>query len=60
MDPPDVSQIPDAVPRLEPLSRGGNRPTYEVWGKTYQVLPDARGYAPVSYTHLTLPTKRIV
>ncbi|PWV74903.1 septal ring lytic transglycosylase RlpA family protein [Halomonas sp. A11-A] len=45
MDPPDVSQIPDAVPRLEPLSRGGNRPTYEVWGKTYQVLPDARGYA---------------
>ncbi len=43
--PPDVSRVPDAVPRLEPLSRGGNRSTYEVWGKTYSVLPDARGYA---------------
>ncbi|MGR2737601.1 septal ring lytic transglycosylase RlpA family protein [Billgrantia sp. Q4P2] len=44
-NPPDVSQIPDAVPRVESPSRGGNRPVYEVWGKTYQVLPDARGYA---------------
>nr|WP_206022180.1 septal ring lytic transglycosylase RlpA family protein [Halomonas bachuensis] len=44
-DPPDVSQIPDAVPRVEAPSRGGNRPVYEVWGKTYRVLPDARGYA---------------
>ncbi|WP_445157978.1 septal ring lytic transglycosylase RlpA family protein [Halomonas sp. E14] len=44
-NPPDVSQIPDAVPRIEPLSRGGNRSTYEVWGKTYHVLPDANGYA---------------
>ena len=44
-DPPDVSQVPDAVPRVEAPSRGGNRPTYEVWGKTYRVLPDARGYA---------------
>ncbi|MBW6391519.1 septal ring lytic transglycosylase RlpA family protein [Billgrantia antri] len=43
-DPPDVSQIPDAVPRVEAPSRGGNRPVYEVWGKTYRVLPDARGY----------------
>jgi rare lipoprotein A len=45
MNPPDVSQVPDAVPRIEPLSRGGNRSTYEVWGKTYNVLPDASGYA---------------
>ncbi|MFO8045825.1 MAG: septal ring lytic transglycosylase RlpA family protein [Halomonas sp.] len=44
MDPPDISRIPDAVPRLEAPSRGGNRSTYEVWGKTYRVLPDARGY----------------
>ena len=44
MDPPDVSRIPDAVPRVEPPSRGGNRSTYEVWGKTYRVLPDSRGY----------------
>lgn len=42
--PPDVSQVPDAVPRVEAPSRAGNRPTYEVWGKTYHVLPDARGY----------------
>ncbi|PXX97470.1 septal ring lytic transglycosylase RlpA family protein [Halomonas sp. LBP4] len=44
-EPPDVREVPDAVPRIEPPSRGGNRPSYEVWGKTYQVLPDARGYA---------------
>lgn len=44
MDPPDISRIADAVPRVEAPSRGGNRPTYEVWGKTYRVLPDARGY----------------
>ncbi|MGY4876374.1 septal ring lytic transglycosylase RlpA family protein [Vreelandella aquamarina] len=43
-DPPDVSRVPDAEPRIEPLSRAGNRPTYEVWGETYHVLPDARGY----------------
>ena len=44
VDPPDVSQIPDAVPRVEAPSRGGNRAVYEVWGKSYRVLPDARGY----------------
>ena len=45
LDPPDVSQVPNAVPRVEPRSRAGNRPSYEVWGKVYQVLPDARGYS---------------
>lgn len=44
LDPPDVSQVPNAEPRVEPLSRAGNRPSYEVWGKVYQVLPDAKGY----------------
>ncbi len=43
--PPDVSQVPDAEPRIEEPSRAGNRPTYEVWGETYRVLPDSRGYA---------------
>lgn len=43
-EPPDVSQVPDAVPRVEPRSRGGNKSSYEVWGKTYQVLDDASGY----------------
>ncbi|GED21848.1 septal ring lytic transglycosylase RlpA family protein [Halomonas halmophila] len=42
--PPDVSQVPDAVPRPEPLSRAGNSSHYEVWGKTYRVLSDANGY----------------
>ncbi|SDM71708.1 rare lipoprotein A [Franzmannia pantelleriensis] len=43
--PPDVSNVPDAEPRVEPRSRGGNRPTYEVWGETYQVLSDEVGYS---------------
>lgn len=44
LEPPDVSKVPDAEPRIEPLSRAGNRPTYEVWGETYSVLPDSKGY----------------
>ena len=36
---------PDAEPRIEAPSRAGNRSTYEVWGETYHVLPDSRGYA---------------
>lgn len=44
MEPPDVSEVPDAEPRIEPLSRAGNRSTYEVWGEKYHVLPDAKGY----------------
>ena len=40
----DVSELPDPVPVYEPKSRGGNKPSYEVWGKTYHVLPTAEGY----------------
>lgn len=40
----DVSKIPDAVPRVEPKSRGGNKSRYEVFGKTYYVLPSSKGY----------------
>lgn len=43
-EPPDVSRVPDAVPRVEPRSRGGNKSSYRVWGKTYRVLDDASGY----------------
>lgn len=43
--PPDVSAVADAEPRVEPRSRGGNRPSYEVWGKTYHVMPDEVGYS---------------
>lgn len=44
LEPPDVTKVPDAEPRIEQPSRAGNRSSYEVWGKTYQVLPDASGY----------------
>ncbi|WP_108444601.1 septal ring lytic transglycosylase RlpA family protein [Halomonas denitrificans] len=43
-DPPDVAQVPDAVPQREPRSRGGNKSPYEVWGKRYEVMADASGY----------------
>ena len=40
----DVSGIPDAVPKDEPLSRGGNNPSYEVLGKRYYVLDSATDF----------------
>ncbi|GGO78651.1 septal ring lipoprotein RlpA [Marinobacterium nitratireducens] len=43
-DPIDVSRVPDAVPRIEPKSRGGNRSPYEVFGRTYHVMNSASGY----------------
>ena len=36
--------VRDAVPRNEPLARYGNHSPYTVLGKTYTVLPSARGY----------------
>lgn len=42
--PPDVSDVPDAEPREEARAASGNRPVYEVWGKSYRVLDDPRGY----------------
>lgn len=41
----DISQLPEPVPKDEPLSRYGNPDTYSVWGKTYRVLPSAKGYS---------------
>jgi rare lipoprotein A len=40
----DVSQVPDAVPRVEPLSRGGNPSSYVVFGKRYYPMRDSSGY----------------
>ena len=37
----DVSTIPDAVPRDEPMSRYGNPASYEVDGRHYQTLASA-------------------
>lgn len=41
--PANLADIPDAVPRAEPLSRSGNRP-YTVNGRTYYPLVTADGY----------------
>ena len=40
---PDVANIPDAVPRAEPLSAKGNNP-YIVFGHRYVPLTTASGY----------------
>jgi rare lipoprotein A len=42
--PQDVSGVPDAVPRAEPLSRYGNPDSYVVYGKRYYTLPTSKGY----------------
>lgn len=41
---PDLSQVRNAVPRDEPLSRYGNPGSYEVLGKTYHVMASSQGY----------------
>jgi rare lipoprotein A len=41
---PDVTAIPDPVPRAEPRSARGNPPFYEVYGRRYYVMNEARGY----------------
>lgn len=40
----DVSHVPDAVPRVEPRSRGGNPSSYVVFGKRYYTLPSNKGF----------------
>jgi len=40
----DVSHVKNAVPKVEPLSRGGNRSEYEVLGKNYKVLASSKGF----------------
>lgn len=37
-------KIKDAVPRVEPRSRGGNRSRYQVFGKWYKVIDNTDGY----------------
>lgn len=41
---PDVSKIPEPVPKSEPPSVYGNKSPYSVLGQTYHVLPSASGY----------------
>lgn len=40
----DPNNIPDAVPKTEPLSKYGNPKSYVVRGKRYYVLKNAKGY----------------
>lgn len=45
----DVRTIPNAVPKYEPYSRGGNKSPYKVWGKTYHILDTHEGYKETGY-----------
>lgn len=40
----DPSKIQDAIPREEYVTKAGNKSPYTVLGKTYTVLPTAKGY----------------
>ncbi|HUS23586.1 MAG TPA: septal ring lytic transglycosylase RlpA family protein [Candidatus Binatia bacterium] len=42
--PADFLDVPDAVPRAEPVSRYGNPAQYDIEGRTYYVLRSAAGY----------------
>lgn len=42
--PPDLSKLPEPVPKVEPRALYGNKSPYTVLGQTYTVLPSARGY----------------
>lgn len=42
--PPDIARIPDAVPKVEPLSKSGNPDSYVVFGKRYYTEKDSRGH----------------
>ena len=41
---PDVSKIPEPVPKDEPKSQYGNKSPYSVLGETYRVLPSCKDY----------------
>lgn len=42
--PSEVAKLVEPVPKNEPRSRYGNKPTYSVLGKTYRVLDSPIGY----------------
>jgi rare lipoprotein A len=44
-DVPDISKIPEPVPKSEAHSQYGNKSPYSVLGENYRVLPTANGYA---------------
>jgi rare lipoprotein A len=42
--PPHIARIPDAVPKVEPLAKSGNAPSYTVNGQRYFVKSQCQGY----------------
>lgn len=42
--PPNVSNIPNAIPKDEPRSKYGNPTSYEVFGKKYYTLASSQNY----------------
>ena len=40
----NTTLIPNATPKSEPITNAGNKSPYEVFGKTYWVLPSSNGY----------------
>ena len=40
--PPDLDKVPDAVPTIEPIRKGGPNKPYEIAGNTYTPLTDDR------------------
>ena len=41
----DTSVIPNAKPKPEPITKAGNKSPYEVFGKTYKVMPTNKHYS---------------
>ncbi|RLA19755.1 MAG: septal ring lytic transglycosylase RlpA family lipoprotein [Gammaproteobacteria bacterium] len=42
--PANIASIPDATPKIEPITRAGNPPTYTVLGKHYRLMDSGKGY----------------
>ena len=40
--PPDLDKVPDAVPQIEPIRKGGPNKPYEIAGNTYTPVTDDR------------------
>jgi rare lipoprotein A len=47
---PDMSHVPDAVPRYEVRTSAGNRNPYTVLGKTYHLIEDESSYRERGYS----------
>lgn len=43
-EPVNTASIKDATPRVEPITKIGNKSPYTVFGKTYFVLPSSKDY----------------